>query len=108
VVHPVLAILIAVVFNESTFGGLRTLLLTAIKTTGGNPTLPFLENLTYAIYMVLPTYSPYTERTRAVEESLRATGSEWLLLAKTAGYSATALGLFFLLSVWALRRRNLA
>jgi hypothetical protein len=108
VFHPVLAILVALVFNESTFYGLRMMLLTAIKTTGGNPVLPLLEWATYGLYMVLPAYDPYGKETATVADSLRASGADWLLLARTAGYSATALALFFLLTVWALRRRNLA
>lgn len=108
VLHPIVATIVAVVFNESTFDGLRTMFLTAIKTTGGNPLLPAFETISNVIYMVLPTFSPYGDRTTAVSESLRASASDWLVLARTAGYSATALGLFFLLAVWAIRRRNLA
>lgn len=106
--HPVLAILISVLFNEGTFESIRYLLLTAIKTTGGNPLLPFLEKATWVLFMLLPSYSPYEGVSSGVEESFRATAADWLALAKTAGYAAAALGLFFCLSVWALRRRNLA
>jgi hypothetical protein len=108
VVHPVLAILVAFVFNEGIFDGLRTMLLTAIQTTGGNPVLPALEWLTYAIYMILPTFDPYSRQTQSVGESLRTSAADWIVLLRTSAYSATALGLFFLLSIWALKRRNLA
>ena len=106
--HPVLAIIVSLLFNEGTFDGLRYMLLTAIKTTGGNPLLPVLEKGTYLLYMLLPTFHPYAEGTEEVSGSLRASTADWLALGRIAGYSATALGLFFLLAVWALRRRNLS
>jgi ABC-type transport system involved in multi-copper enzyme maturation permease subunit len=106
--HPAVAVLVVLFFNEGTFDGLRQMLLTAIKTNAGNPLLPVLEWLTKILYMVLPTFHPYETRLEGVSNTLRASASDWLTLAKTAGYAATALGLFFCLAVAALRRRNLA
>jgi hypothetical protein len=106
--HPVLAILIALLFNEGTFYSIRFMLLTGIRTTGGNPLLPVLEKGTYLLYLLLPAYKPYEELTGPVESSLRVGAAEWLALARIAGYAGTTLGLFFLLAVWGLSRRNLA
>jgi hypothetical protein len=106
--HPAVAVLVVLFFNEGTFGGLRQMLMTAVKTNEGNPLLPVLEWLTKILYMILPTFSPYEAELEGVSGSLRASGADWLTLLKVAGYAATALGLFFCLAVGALRRRNLA
>jgi hypothetical protein len=106
--HPAVAALVVLFFNEGTFSGLRQMLLTAIRTSGGNPLLPALEWVMKILYMALPTFSPYEAELEGATDSLRASAADWMMLLKSAGYAATALGLFYCLAVWALRRRNLA
>jgi hypothetical protein len=107
VMHPVPAVLLALMFNEQVFYQLRIALLTGIKTTGGSILLAPLEKLTYLIYMVLPSFGPYAEKTGAVQESMRASAAEWTALGQVALYAFAAFGLFYLLSDFALRRKNL-
>jgi hypothetical protein len=105
--HPVMAVLVALLLNESTFYGLRFALLTAMRTTGGNLLLPVLEKATYLLYMVLPIFEPFAEKTEAVQSSLRATGADWRVLLEAAGYTLAAAGLFYCLSLLFLKRKNL-
>jgi hypothetical protein len=105
--HPAVAVVVALLFNEDTFYGMRFALLTAIKATGGNPLLPIIEKITYAVYMVLPTFSPYAVKTADVHESLRASAASWKALASVALYALGAAALFFFLSVFVLRRKKL-
>lgn len=107
-VHPVVAVFLVVLFNEGTFYSLRFLLLTAIKTTGGNPILPFLEKGTYLVYIVLPSFSPYGERMESVHGSMRAAPADWKTLGSIWLYAVAACGLFYFLSVFALRRKTLS
>ena len=106
--HPAVAVVAALLFNENTFYGMRFALLTAIKTTGGNLLLPVIEKVTYAVYMLLPTFSPYAAKTAQVHESLRGSAEAWKALASIALYALGASALFFFLSVFVLRRKNLA
>ena len=106
VMHPVIAIMIAVVFNESIFFAMRMGLIAAIKNTGGNITLPLLEKLTYALYLVTPMFTPYSEKLANIRESMRVSSGEWRYLVYTAGYSIVVTFFFYLLTLLALRRKN--
>jgi hypothetical protein len=107
-VHPVLAVFLVVLFQEDLFYSLRFLLLTAIRTTGGNPLLPFLEKASYAVYMALPSFAPFASRLEGVHASMRASAADWKALGSIAIYAAASTALFFLLSAVTLRRRALS
>jgi|SRR5215831_14846215 len=107
VMHPVMAVLLAVLLNEGVFYGLRFALLTAIRTTGGNPLLPVFEKATYLLYMTLPVFDPYAEKVAAAEASLRATPADWRVLLQAGGYTLTVGALFYCLSLFFLKRKNL-
>jgi hypothetical protein len=107
VMHPVPAVLIALLLNEGIFYQLRFALLTAIKNTGGNPLLPAVEKVTFLLYMILPMYQPYSEKTESVHESLRTTTADWGTLGQVALYTLAITGLCYCLSDLALRRKNL-
>ena len=107
VMHPIPAVLIALILNEGIFYQLRFALLTAIKTTRGNPLLPVIEKATYLLYMILPIYQPYSEKTESVHESLRTRAADWGTLGQVALYMVAITGLCFCLSDLALRRKNL-
>jgi hypothetical protein len=86
---------------------LRLALLTATRSTGGNPILPFVEKATYLLYMLLPVFQPYAERLQTVGETLRATPADWKILLSVGLYALASAGLFYCLSVLAFRRKNL-
>lgn len=106
VMHPVLAVIIAVVFNESVFFALRTGLIAAIKYTGGSIALPLLEKLSYIMYMSAPMISPYKEQIAPITESMRVPADQWKYLAYTGVYAITISLMFYLLTLWSLRRKN--
>jgi hypothetical protein len=106
VMHPVIAIIVAVIFNESTFYAIRTGLIAAIKYTGGNVTLPILEKFSYALYMAAPMFSPYAEEISDVEGSMRVASGQWKYLLFTGGYALTIAALTYLLTLAALKRKN--
>jgi hypothetical protein len=106
VMHPVIAIMIAVVFNESVFFAMRTGLIAAIKNTGGNILLPLLEKLTYVLYMISPMFTPYSEKTEGIRTSLRVSSGQWHYLIYTGAYAITVTMFFYLLTLFALKRKN--
>ena len=65
---------------------------TAIKSTGGNPVLPAIEKLSYLVYIVLPMYEPYSEKTGSVHESMRASAADWVTLGHIALYTLAITG----------------
>ena len=107
VFHPIVAILLMLFFNEGTFYGLRTGLIAAFEATGGNPLLPVLEQVMFAIYMMLPMQDPLGELTGEVYGSLRAMNEQWGYLAMLLSYTTAVTAIFYFLSVRAVYRRNL-
>jgi hypothetical protein len=106
VMHPVIAIMIAVIFNETVFFSIRTGLIAAIKNTGGNIVLPALEKLTYLLYMLTPMFSPYDQEIEGIKETLRVAGGQWRFLAYSGAYALALTSLFYLLTLLALKRKN--
>jgi len=104
--HPVIAVLITILLNEEMFTMIRTGLLAAIRNTGGSFLLPVLEKITFAIYLVLPMYSPYPDSIERVASSMRVDGGEWWTLLSTLGYVSAILAMSYLLSLMLLRRKN--
>lgn len=107
VFHPIVALLLMLFFNEATFYGLRMGLITAVEATGGNPLLPVVEKLMFAIYLLIPMQDPLGELTGEVYTSLRASGEQWGYLAMLLAYTLAVTGIFYLLSVRRVYRRNL-
>lgn len=107
VFHPVLAVLLALVFTEATFNGLRMAALTGIKATGGNILLPALEKGSYLIYMILPMTSPYEGKYGDVAQTFRATPEVWMTALYSLGYAITVILLFYFGSLRVLERKNL-
>ena len=106
--HPVVAVLLVLIFNESAFYGLMFMMEAAIQATGGNRALPVLREIFRAVYMVLPMSSPLGKRSLDVGRSLRVAGEDWRTLLYRAGYTLVVLAFFYLVSTMALRRRNLS
>ena len=106
VMHPVIAIMIAVLFNESIFFTMRMGLIATIKYTGGNLLLPLLEKVTYVLYVITPMFSPYSEKTETINNSLRVAPGEWHYLIYICVYALTLTVLFYLLTLFALKRKN--
>ncbi len=106
VMHPIIAIIIAIVFNEGIFFTIRTGLIAAIKSTGGNVLLPVLEKFTYLLYLVTPMFDPYDEQSSAVKSAMRVPDGYWHYLLFTAAYAITVTALFYLLGAVSLRRKN--
>lgn len=108
VLHPVVAVILVLVFNESTFYGLVFMMEAAVHATGKNPLLPVLREVFRFVYMVIPMTDPLSERSREVAMSLRAEAGDWQTLLMRAGYTLVVLTFFYLLSTLGLRRRNLS
>jgi hypothetical protein len=106
VVHPVVALLAVVLFNEGTFGALRFGLSMLVAQNQGGGFVAAVKAVVIAIHEALPMLDPFATQTRDVAQSLRVSGQAWGFLAATAAYSLAVTTICFLLSDLALRRRS--
>ena len=109
-VHPVLAGVLALLFQDGLFYQLSTLTASAQRLAESDIYRSFLAATKYGlliVYKVLPVYSPFQEEFASVEQSLRVESVHLLPFFWTALYAATFSTLLFLLTVWALRNRRL-
>lgn len=110
VFHPVVAVLVVVIFQEGTFYGLKLLLLSGIKAAGAGNIAFFLSCAKWvvsAIYLLVPATHPFQEKTGEVYKSLRGADADWPALFATWGYTMGISLLFFLLATWFLKRKRL-
>jgi hypothetical protein len=105
VVHPVLAVIIALVFNDNTFKGL-SMLVEAVRSTGRHPILNAFGAVLQVLYLVLPDFSPFSDRLAGVESSLRATAGDWWHLLLSAGYAILVAAFCYLVADFAFRRKS--
>jgi ABC-type transport system involved in multi-copper enzyme maturation permease subunit len=105
--HPVVAVLVALFFNEGIFYQLKYLLAGAIAAEGGKPSLLTASVLCDALYLVMPMADPLSKRTESVYGSLRVSGGDWLNLGVTLGYTVLLSAFLFLISDLLLRRKRL-
>jgi ABC-type transport system involved in multi-copper enzyme maturation permease subunit len=105
--HPVVAVLCAIIFTESTFYGLRFETLAAIKATGGNILLPLFEKASYVVYMLLPMTSPYEQEQGEILQTFRVSTAQWAMCFYSLAYAATLTLVFYFLALRLLRRKNL-
>jgi hypothetical protein len=105
--HPVVAVLVALFFNEGTFYQLKFLVAGAGTADGGNARLTAAGVLCDSIYMILPMADPFADRTKEVYQSLRVGVGDWLSLGMAIGYSALLSAFLFLVTDYLLRRKRL-
>jgi hypothetical protein len=107
VLHPMIAVLFAVFFNESVFRYLDTWLLGTVQANHGGILARTGEWAANGLYRLLPMLDPFAWHTAEVETSLRVTAAQWGYLAAGAGYAILASAFFFLLSATFVRRKRL-
>ncbi|MFI5077383.1 MAG: hypothetical protein ACHQRO_08575 [Vicinamibacteria bacterium] len=108
VLHPVVAFLVFVLFNENTFESLRFGAELMKAQNHGGWLVDIGRPLVIAIHTVLPMQYPFEAQTTGVVQSMRVTGTDWGYLLATAAYSLAVIAVCFLLAEVALRRRSFA
>jgi hypothetical protein len=107
--HPVLAALFVLLFQEQTFYFMKMLLASGVKAAGEKSFLPFLKLLKLlvdAVYMVLPTFNPYADKTQQVYSTLRGSDANWDYLYPAIAYALTVSALFYFLTVLVLKKKR--
>jgi len=106
ILHPVLAALFILLFQEQTFYFIKMLLASGVKAEGERPFLKLLKLLVDAVYMVLPTFNPYAEQTHQVYSTLRGSDANWDYLYPAVAYALTVTALFYFLTVLVLKKKR--
>jgi ABC-type transport system involved in multi-copper enzyme maturation permease subunit len=109
IMHPVVVVLFLILFGESTFYFLKTLLASGIEKTQGLTAslLKLLKLASDGIYMIIPTTSPYVEMKSQVYGSLRFSDANWKYMLYTLCYAIAVTVLFYLLSTYFIKRKRL-
>lgn len=109
VMHPLLAIVLMTLANEGTFYGLLILLSAVL--TGATGHVKMLYNIAnvavYALYLVVPSYSPFERQVQVIHSSLRMGWGDVKWLGLTLIYTVLVTALFYTLTAIVLRRRRL-
>lgn len=105
--HPVVAVVVIVFFNESLFYELKFMLAGAQAAVWRRSVLP-LQMLLDVVYTLLPMYDPLGEKASSLRQTMRPEAGDWLHLVVSVAYTLVAAAFFFALSSWAIRRRSLA
>ncbi len=107
VFHPVLAALFIFLFQEQTFYFLKMLLASGVKAAGEHSLfLKLLKILVDAVYMILPTFSPYAANTHQIYTTLRGSDANWDYLFPAMAYALTVSALFYFLTVLVLKKKR--
>jgi hypothetical protein len=108
VLHPVVAVLLAALFNEGSFGALRFVASLMEAQGEGGSAVTIIKAIVVGIHETLPMLDPFAKQTSDVTASLRVNAGDWGYLAATALYALAVTVVCFLLSDLALRRRSCA
>jgi len=105
--HPVISFLVVLLFSESTFDGLGTLVAGAVQAGIHTTALGAVLKGLKVVYWMAPTYSPMAYRMQWLRDSMRVPSGAWRYLLIGAGYALLASAFGYLLMLTTLRRRSL-
>lgn len=109
VLHPVLALFFLLVFREGLFYLLKVFLAAGIKATGDasvTPLLKLIKLFVDAVYMLLPTFSPFESKMTPLFASLRGSDADWTYLVLAIVYAVLLTALFYFLTDYVLKRKR--
>jgi len=110
VIHPFIAVLMVLFFNDGLFYQFILLASAGIKATKGWATramLSVLNGILYVLYMILPAYTPLAEKTQRIYSSLKIRPPDLVTLGMTLGYALLLSALFYFLSDYSLKKNRL-
>ncbi len=107
--HPVVAVLVAVMFQEGMFYMVLVWLSANVNATGGAvpPVLVVLKQAFQALYFLVPSYAPFLMDTAGVHQSLRVGAGDLAHLGSTLLYAVCFASFCFWGSDLVLRRKRL-
>lgn len=109
VFHPVLALFVLLVLQESLFYWLKVMLTGGIKALGEGSLVALLKLVKMpvdALYMLWPSFSPYEAKTSRLSNSLRGADADWTYLLLAVTYSVVLMAAFYFLTGYVLKKKR--
>jgi len=106
VMHPVLAAVVALIFNAELFYDFHLWTLGAIQSGYNHWALRALERVFHVFYIALPMLDPFDDKTANIHSSLRVLSNEWKYLLFSFGYALALSTFCYFVSLYALQRKN--
>jgi len=107
VMHPVLAVIITLIFNEGAFYGLMTIFGIANKMDAGGSWSIIGYYIAKTVYFLTPMTDPLAGKHIGVSYSFKTVPSDWVSLGESFLYGLAVCGMFYFLSCLFLRRKTL-
>jgi hypothetical protein len=107
VMHPVIAVVFALIFSSTTFYALLTWTQAAIQAGSKSATLRVLKDVFYFFYMLLPMTHAFAKESERIEASLRVSPGEWHYAFYSLGYALALSALCYGLSLFLLQKKRL-
>jgi hypothetical protein len=106
VIHPVLAAIVALIFNADPFYQFDVWTKAAIRSGNSSIALRMVERLFHGLYILLPMVYPFDKQTQNIHTSLRVMSGEWKYLLFSLGYTLALSAFCYCVSLFALKRKN--
>lgn len=105
-VHPALAVTLILIFNSGVFFSMQEWAQATIRSGNGSTWLRVLEKVFYVLYLIVPMYGPYDDKTRTVASTFRASAGDWKYLAYSLGYALVFSAFCYFLALLALYKKR--
>jgi ABC-type transport system involved in multi-copper enzyme maturation permease subunit len=105
-VHPAIAVTLALIFNADLFDSFQHWTLAVIRSGNSSFALRVLERLFHYLYLTLPMIYAFGKKTETVYSSLRVGHGEWKYLVYSFGYVAVLSAFCYFSALFALQRKR--
>lgn len=106
IVHPVLAAIVALIFNADLFYEFQIWTQAAIRSGSTNIALRVLQHVFHSLYILLPIFYPFDKQTANIHVSLRVIDSEWKYLVFSFGYALALSAFSYSVALYALAKKR--
>jgi len=107
IMHPILAVLTVLFFNEGIFYWILLGLMKLDQVMKGGWFIKTLEGLATGIYKILPLSIPFKAEAAQISQTMHVSGDAWMLLLTYGGYVFALTGFFMCCSVIIFRKKQL-
>lgn len=106
-VHPAIAVTLALVFNTSLFYGAQMWTQSVIRAGNSSKALYLLDRVFHYLYLLLPLVHAFDTKTESIHSTLRVVPGAWKYLLYSSGYVALLSAFCYLLALFALQKKKL-
>jgi hypothetical protein len=105
--HPAVATIFVIIFNAGLFYDFDLWTQGLIRSGNHSSALRILEKVFHGLYVALPVFHPFQDKTENIYNSLRVLHTEWKYLAYSLAYALVLSAFCYFLALFALMRKRL-